>query len=206
MAKNKAKSSGKSKPKGKSKPAAAKAKKSKELKKPAKVAKPVKKPAAKMAKEAAKSAKATPKTSAKENIKNVLAAAPVEEAPVEVVLTNAEGKRYCKVADCDEVEAIDSYCRLHYIMYWKRNKTKAKILEGGKLDKYIEELTNRYPDKYLEMLKKDLQSEKEFNGIIAEMDAEDAEEELESEEDDNRFIEEVRGTVTSGGTDDDESF
>ncbi|MBK9293920.1 MAG: hypothetical protein IPM57_05665 [Oligoflexia bacterium] len=126
----------------------------------------------------------------------------VEELKEEVILTNAEGKRYCRVSDCDEVSMIDGYCRLHYIMYWKRNKNKLKILEGGKLDKYIEELTQRYPDKYLEILKKDLLSEKEFNTIITEMDQDDAGDDVESEEEDNRFVEEIRGGIPTGSDDD----
>ncbi len=127
------------------------------------------------------------------------------EVKEEVILTNADGKQYCKVHDCDEAAVIDGHCRLHYIMYWKRNKNKTKILDGAKLDKYIEELTQRYPDKYLEMLRKDLSSEKDFNGIIVEMDADDNED-AESEEDDNRFIEEVRGGVPSTTDDDDGGF
>jgi hypothetical protein len=120
----------------------------------------------------------------------------------EVVLTNAEGKQYCRVHDCDNEGNTDSYCRFHYLALWKRNKIKAKILQGGKLDKYIEDLTNRYPDKYLEMLRKDLTSEKDFAMIVAEMDLEDSGDEAESEEEASRFIEEVRGGVPAA--DDDE--
>ncbi len=123
----------------------------------------------------------------------------------EVILTDADGKRYCKVIDCDEIAVIEGHCRLHYIMFWKRGKTKTKILDGGKLDKYIEALTLRYPDKYLEILRKDLLSEKEFNTIITEMDADDAED-AESEEEDNRFTEEIRGTHTTNTDDDDGGF
>lgn len=126
----------------------------------------------------------------------------IEEAKEEIILTNAEGKRYCRSTDCDETAVIDGYCRLHYIMYWKRNKNKIKILEGGKLDKYIEELTQRYPDKYLEILKKDLLSEKEFNTIITEMDQDDAGDDAESEEEDSRFVEEIRGGIPTGSDDD----
>jgi hypothetical protein len=123
------------------------------------------------------------------------------DAP-EVVLTNAEGKQYCRVHDCDNASTTDGYCRFHYLALWKRNKIKAKILQGGKLDKYIEDLTNRYPDKYLEMLRKDLSSEKDFAMIVAEMDIEDGGEEAEGEEEASRFIEEVRGGVPA--TEDDE--
>lgn len=172
---------------------------------PAKAAKALKKPSKVLSSQALAATKASAKEALKGKVLPLAHPIAAPEVQEEVVLTNAEGKRYCKVTDCDEVEAIDAYCRLHYIMYWKRNKTKGKILEGGKLDKYIDELTARYPDKYLEMLKKDLSSEKEFNSIISEMDAEEAADE-DSEEEDNRFIEEVRGTVPTSTGDDDGEF
>lgn len=120
----------------------------------------------------------------------------------EVILTNADGKMYCKMHDCDNEATTEGLCRLHYIATWKRNKIKAKILQGGKLDKYIEDLTQKYPDKYLEMLRKDLASEKDFNLIVAEMDLEDDGDENENEEETSRFIEEVRGGVPSSDDED----
>ena len=125
-----------------------------------------------------------------------------QKTEAEVVLTNADGKEYCRVHDCDNEATTDGHCRFHYLALWKRNRIKAKILQGGKLDKYIEDLTSKYPDKYLEMLRKDLASEKDFNVIVAEMDVEDSGDEAEQEEDANRFIEEVRGGMPT--TDDDE--
>ena len=120
----------------------------------------------------------------------------------EVVLTNADGKQYCRIQDCDNEATTDGHCRFHYLALWKRNKIKAKILLGGKLDKYIEDLTSKYPDKYLEMLRKDLSSEKDFTAIINEMDVEDSGDEAENEEEASRFIEEVRGGVPTTEDDD----
>lgn len=131
--------------------------------------------------------------------------APISVAPEEeVILTNADGKQYCRVHDCDNEATTENYCRYHYLALWKRNKIKAKILQGGKLDKYIEDLTAKYPDKYLEMLRKDLASEKDFNLIVAEMDVEDSGDEADNEEETSRFIEEVRGGMPT--PDDDEGF
>jgi hypothetical protein len=120
----------------------------------------------------------------------------------EVILTNADGKQYCRVHDCDNEATTEGHCRYHYLALWRRNKVKAKILQGGKLDKYIEDLTAKYPDKYLEMLRKDLSSEKDFNLIVAEMDVEDSGDEAENEEEASRFIEEVRGGISTPDDDD----
>jgi hypothetical protein len=147
------------------------------------------------------SAKGASKEEKKAQVLAQIAAAQ-KEPVVEAVLTNAEGKLYCKAHDCDQAQTTEGYCRLHYIALWKRNRSKVKILEGSKLDKYIEDLTSKYPDKYLEMLRKDLSNEKDFNLIISEMDMEDSGDDADSEEDTSRFIEEVRGGVPT--TDDDD--
>lgn len=211
MSKNKSKKAASKSSKASKKPVAKVAKKAKPVKvlakakavvKPAKLLKSKANPVPQKEQPKASKGKSGPKTGIPGLKDQQAIVAGGEEVAEEVVLTNAEGKRYCRVADCDEAAMIDGHCRLHYIMYWKRNKNKAKILEGGKLDKYIEELTQRYPDKYLEILKKDLLSEKEFTGIITEMDAEDAADDENENEDDSRFVEEIRGGIPTGSDDD----
>src|SRR5688572_868610 len=108
--------------------------------KPAKAAKKTaKKPAAKPAKVASKVApKAAPKAAkalkvvppptetgkkakarAQQIIRDALTEAAMSALPEkEVILTNADGMRYCKVADCDELATSDSYCRFHYLLNW----------------------------------------------------------------------------------------
>lgn len=134
-----------------------------------------------------------------------LAAANKEPEKVEeVVLTDAQGRRYCRVKDCDQLSSVDAYCRYHYLLFWKKIQIRKKILTEGKLERYIEELTARYPDKYLDMLRKDLRSEKEFLAAIQELEIDENSEEGDFEEDSQNFIEEVRGisTETSGRSDD----
>jgi hypothetical protein len=173
-------------------------------KKPAKLVAKAKsfKPQGKSTKEVVLATSAKDKKALKKGqaaVQEILAAAK-EEA--EVILTNADGKQYCRVHDCDNEATTEGHCRYHYLALWRRNKVKAKILQGGKLDKYIEDLTAKYPDKYLEMLRKDLASEKDFNLIVAEMDVEDSGDEAENEEEASRFIEEVRGGISTPDDDD----
>jgi hypothetical protein len=139
-----------------------------------------------------------------ENLK--LSAEEIEELE-DVVLTDAEGRRLCKVKDCDELATVEKFCRYHYLLYWKKIQTRKKILADGKLDKYIEELTSRYPDKYIEMLRKDLKSEKDFISAIQELEIDDASE-ADFEEDDDNLMEEVRGMGGTGqrGSREDEDF
>jgi len=123
--------------------------------------------------------------------------------PDDVVLTDADGNPYCKAKDCDQLSAVDGYCRYHYILLWKRIQNRKKILAGGKLDRYIEELTARYPDKYLEMLRKDLASEKDFLAVVAELDIDEGLSDSEFDDDSENFIDEMRGVSREEG---DEEF
>jgi hypothetical protein len=135
----------------------------------------------------------------------------VEELPPEpeeeIVLLDAEGRRYCRVRECDQASAVDGYCRYHYLLYWKNIQVRKKILTEGKLERYIEELTARYPDKYLEMLKKDLRSEKEFLAAIQELEIDEASVDNEYEDEAQNYLDEVRGMSSETGSNDrDEEF
>lgn len=193
------------------------AKPAKKAAKPKKLAKPVAKKAAppeKLKKLAVKPVKAAPvpkpipeKVAKKEKAAGKIKAkaAPVEIPEVveaegaeeeendEVVLTDAEGRRYCRVKDCDQLASVDGYCRYHYLLYWKKIQVRKKILTEGKLERYVEELTARYPDKFLEMLRKDLRSDKEFLAAIQELEIDESATENEFEDEAQTYIDEVRG-------------
>jgi hypothetical protein len=122
-----------------------------------------------------------------------VAAAATAEPEEEVILTDAEGRRYCRVKDCDQLAVVDAYCRYHYLLFWKNIQVRKKILSEGKLERYIEELTARYPDKYLEMLRKDLRNEKDFTAAIQELEIDDSGVDGEYEDEAQSYLEEVRG-------------
>lgn len=129
-----------------------------------------------------------------------------EKGDEEIYLTDAEGRRYCRARDCDQAAAVDIYCRYHYLLFWKKIQVRKRILVDGKLEKYIEELTGRYPDKFLEMIRRDLRTEKDFLSAIQELEIDEAGLDSEGEEDTQSFIEEVRGMGegSSSGVEDEE--
>lgn len=174
--------------------------------KPAKAEKADKKATKKAAAPAAPVAKKTPPAAKKPVEEVVIEATVVEEVAEEIVLTDAEGRRYCRVKDCDQVATVDGYCRYHYLLFWKKIQVRKKILSEGKLERYIEELTARYPDKFLDMLRKDLRSEKEFLAAIQELEIDESSTEGEFEDETQTYIDEVRGIseTTSTGSDDGE--
>ena len=124
----------------------------------------------------------------------------------DVILTDAEGNRYCRAKDCDQISSVDSYCRFHYLLFWKKIQVRKEILQDGKLEKYVDDLTSRYPDKFLEMLRKDLRTTKDFLTAIAELEIDESAGENEFEEDAQTFIDEVRGISDTGASMEDDEF
>ena len=134
----------------------------------------------------------------------VIVAAQADESD-EIILTDAEGRRLCQVRDCDQAATVEHYCRFHYLQNWKRIQVRRKILADGKLERYVDELTSRYPDKFLEMIRKDLRTEKDFVAAIAELEIDESGLDNEFEDESQSFIEEVRG-VTEAGLSEEEEF
>ncbi|PWU15497.1 MAG: hypothetical protein C5B49_11745 [Bdellovibrio sp.] len=124
--------------------------------------------------------------------------AAVAASSEEVILTDAEGRRYCKVKDCDQLASVDGYCRYHYLLLWKKIQVRRKILADGKLERYVEELTARYPDKFLEMIRRDLKTEKDFLAAIAELEIDESSMDSEFEDEAQTYIDEVRGVSETG--------
>lgn len=122
----------------------------------------------------------------------------------EIVLTDAEGRRYCRATDCDQIGIVDGYCRYHYLYFWKKIQNRKKIIADGKLERYVDELTSRYSDKFVELLRKDLRTEKDFVAALQELDLDDTAQTQDSE-DDKTYLEEIRGMgdETSSARDDD---
>ncbi|OFZ11413.1 MAG: hypothetical protein A2Z20_04860 [Bdellovibrionales bacterium RBG_16_40_8] len=125
----------------------------------------------------------------------------------EVVLTDAEGRRYCRATDCDQIGLVDGYCRYHYLFYWKKIQNRKKILADGKLERYIDELTARYTDKFIELLRKDLRTEKDFMSAMQELELDDAASASASQQEDDEpksYLDEIGGvSAESAGRDDD---
>ncbi len=130
----------------------------------------------------------------------------VKDKNDDIVLTDAEGRRYCRVKDCDQVSTVDGYCRFHYLLLWKKIQVRKKILTDGKLERYIEELTSRYPDKFLEVIRRDLRTEKDFVSAIQEMEIDESGVDNDFEDESSNFIDEVRGATTEGSIAEDDEY
>lgn len=131
-----------------------------------------------------------------------------EEKETEVYLTDSEGRRLCRVRDCDQVSNVEGYCRYHYLLLWKKIQIRKSILLDGKLEKYIEDLTSRYPDKFLEMIKKDMKTEKDFHSAIQELEIDESAmgDNDQADDDAQSFADEIRGVADAPVIDDDGDF
>jgi len=132
--------------------------------------------------------------------------ASAELSPDEVVLTDAEGRRYCRATDCDQIGLVDGYCRYHYLYFWKKIQVRKKILADGKLERYIEELTARYTDKFIEILRKDLRTEKDFLAAVQELELDDSASAAQDEDEAKNYIEEISGVAPEGTGREDDGF
>ena len=101
-----------------------------------------------------------------------------------VSITDAEGRVLCRVVNCDKPSEVEGYCRYHYILNWKKIQLRRKILNDGKLNEYVIELTSRYPDKFLDIMAKDLDSEKDFLQTCHELGITESESDIDPDDND----------------------
>lgn len=91
----------------------------------------------------------------------------------------------CREVACEGLATTGGYCRLHYIKNWKKIKRKEVILREKKLNQYIEELVAKYPDKYIEAIRQDLASDKDFAKVIYDLDLDEGIEDFDVESGDS---------------------
>lgn len=52
----------------------------------------------------------------------------------------------------------EGYCRLHYLRSWKKVQAEKRKRAAKNLNRYVESILKRHPDKYIEEIKKDIRS------------------------------------------------
>lgn len=161
-----------------------------------KAAAPVKEEPKKAAKAAKPVAAPAPAPAAKTNGKKKGEIVLEMPAPKGVALLGREGKKKakaeaalnarknrCREPGCEHEHLLSGFCRLHYIKNWRKIKRKEAILASGQLNNYVEELVSKYPDKYLDVIRQDLASEKEWAKVVIDLELESTDEEGAGDED-----------------------
>lgn len=76
--------------------------------------------------------------------------------------------RICKEPGCNNTQTTKGYCRLHYLKNWKKIKAEKQKFAAKRLNKYIENIVEKHPDRYVEVIKKNLKSRRFEKNIIDE--------------------------------------
>jgi len=165
--------------------------------KPRREAQPKKQPKSKLAISKAKPSSPPQKPAAAVRSET---SAPKPAARRAVVRESESNEQICREVACEGLATTFGYCRLHYIKNWKKIKRKQLILKEKKLNRYIEELVAKYPDKYIEAIRQDLANDKDFSKVVSDLElGEEVDEfEIETESVDN-LIDSIRRDVDDEG-------
>lgn len=79
----------------------------------------------------------------------------------------------CREIACDSAQVGSGYCRLHYIKNWKKVKNRELVLSEGHLNRFIADLVQKFPQKFLDALYKDLSTEVDFAKTVIELNLSD---------------------------------
>lgn len=75
--------------------------------------------------------------------------------------------KICKEPDCHNSATTAGYCRLHYLKNWKKIKDAHKQKAAKKLNSYIENIVKKHPERYMEIIKRDIRNPR-FDKFIQE--------------------------------------
>lgn len=117
-----------------------------------------------------KASKATPKVTAKTTKKKATKAQTA--APVKVRAKpkkKGRGGRKCHEEGCSQPQLSDGYCRLHYIKNWQEIIQSRKMQARKNLNKYIESISERYPEDFMDRLRDDLGNDSKFKNRLREL-------------------------------------
>ncbi|MBI4125146.1 MAG: hypothetical protein HY466_04370 [Deltaproteobacteria bacterium] len=66
--------------------------------------------------------------------------------------------RICKDKECHNAATTGGFCRLHYLRNWQKIQKEKRKKSAKNLNRYIESILKRHPDRYVEEIKKDIRS------------------------------------------------
>lgn len=64
--------------------------------------------------------------------------------------------KLCKEKNCSNQQTTRGYCRLHYLKNWKKIKEDEKKKAAKDLNRYVENIVKRNPDKSAEAVRQEL--------------------------------------------------
>jgi hypothetical protein len=76
--------------------------------------------------------------------------------------------RICKEEGCNNSQTTKGYCRLHYLRNWKLIKAAKQKDAAKRLNKYIENIVDKHPDRYVEVIKREIKSRRFEKNVVEE--------------------------------------
>ncbi len=68
--------------------------------------------------------------------------------------------KICIEPGCKNAQTTKNFCRLHYLKNWKEIKDTEKKKAADRLNKYVEGICKKYPEKYIDVIRRELRSDK----------------------------------------------
>lgn len=68
----------------------------------------------------------------------------------------------CEEKGCKNQQTTKGFCRLHYLKNWRKLQESEKKKAADNLNKYVDYLAKKNPDRYVNELKDDLKSNSDF--------------------------------------------
>ncbi len=68
--------------------------------------------------------------------------------------------KICTEAGCKNSQTVKDYCRLHYLKNWKKLKEKEKKAAVDRLNRYVEGICKKHPDRYVDVIRREVHEEK----------------------------------------------
>lgn len=108
--------------------------------------------------------------------------------------TKTDKKKFCLQEDCKREATSKGYCRLHYIQNWQQIKLDNKARAERRLNAYIDKLSKKYPQDYVDKIREGLENDERFQQSVQEADLDN---DIENSETENEFLEKFLRNIKS---------
>ena len=76
--------------------------------------------------------------------------------------------KICVETGCKNTQTTKGYCRLHYLKNWKEIREASRKKSADKLNKYVEGLCKKFPERYLDVIRREIKNGKGHEGEASE--------------------------------------
>ena len=78
--------------------------------------------------------------------------------------------KICVEPECKNTQTTKGYCRLHYLKNWKDLRERAQKKSADRLNKYVEGICKKFPERYMDAIRREIRNGKVEGGKESEED------------------------------------